>query len=87
MRGLIRHFSLINSKAIPKNVEEALVDPKWKKAIDEEANVLKKNETRDIVDLLKEKLLVGCKRIFSMKYKVDGFMERYKVQLVAKEYT
>ena len=39
--------SHINSESIPRNVEEAHADSKWKKAIDEEMNALKKNETWD----------------------------------------
>lgn len=31
--------------------------------------------------------MVGCKWVFSIKYKVDGSNERYKARLVAKGYT
>jgi hypothetical protein len=31
------------------------------------------------------KKIVGCKWVFTMKYKVDGTVERYKARLVAKE--
>ena len=33
------------------------------------------------------KKIVGCKWVFTMKYKVDGTVERYKARLVAKGYT
>ena len=33
------------------------------------------------------KRIVGCKWIFTIKYKVDGTLERYKVRLIAKGYT
>ena len=35
----------------------------------------------------KEKKLVGCKWVYTIKYQVDGTIERYKAQLVAKGYT
>ena len=33
------------SNDVPKNVEEALQDPKWRKAMEEEISALNKNET------------------------------------------
>ena len=33
------------------------------------------------------KNLVGCKWIYTMKYRADGSIERYKTRLVAKGYT
>ena len=33
------------------------------------------------------KRIVGCKWIFTIKYRVDGTLERYKVRLIAKGYT
>ena len=37
--------------------------------------------------LPKGKKTVGCKWIFSIKYKADGSIDRHKARLVAKEYT
>jgi len=39
------------------------------------------------VELPKGKKTVGCKWIFSIKYKADGSIDRYKARLVAKGYT
>ena len=39
------------------------------------------------MDLSKEKKHVGCKWIFTIKYKADGTFERYKDRLVVKGYT
>lgn len=33
------------------------------------------------------KKLVACRWVFTIKYKADGTLERYKARLVAKEYT
>ncbi|KAL6347365.1 hypothetical protein AAG906_017104 [Vitis piasezkii] len=48
---------------------------------------LEKNETEDMVELPKGKKIVGCKWIFTIKYKVDETIERYKARLVAKGFT
>ena len=48
---------------------------------------LEKYETEDMVELPKEKKIVGCKWIFTIKYKADKMIERYKARLVAKGFT
>jgi len=47
---------------------------------------LMKNKTWNLVSLLREKKIVGCKCVFSIKYKADNSIKRYKARLVAKEY-
>ncbi|KAM2863705.1 hypothetical protein FF1_022443 [Malus domestica] len=71
----------------PTRVEEALKDPKWAAAIDEEMLALHKNGTWEIMELPKGKKLVGCRWVFTIKYKADGSVDIYKVRLVAKGYT
>ena len=39
------------------------------------------------MDLPREKATVGCKWVFTIKYKLDGSLERYKARLVAKGFT
>ncbi|RVW99727.1 Retrovirus-related Pol polyprotein from transposon RE1 [Vitis vinifera] len=46
-----------------------------------------KNETWEVMNLPRGKKPVGCKWIFTMKYKADGTVERYKARLVAKGFT
>jgi hypothetical protein len=48
---------------------------------------LEKNRTWDIVTLPQGKKTVGCKWVFSIKYKADGSIERHKARLIAKGYT
>jgi hypothetical protein len=48
---------------------------------------LQKNSTWDLVELHEGKKTVGCKWVFTMKHKTDGFVERYKARFVAKGYT
>ena len=52
-----------------------------------EMDALEKNKTWDLVELPQGKKIVGCKWVFTVKYKVDGSLERYKARLVAKGYT
>lgn len=47
----------------------------------------KKNETWKLVDPPPGKKPVGCRWIYTMKYKIDGTIECFKARLVAKGYT
>lgn len=62
-------------------IKEALGDPDWKLAIKEKINALEKNETWEIVDIPIDKTIVGCNCVFTVKYKADGSLERYKASL------
>ncbi|RDX96408.1 hypothetical protein CR513_20952, partial [Mucuna pruriens] len=46
-----------------------------------------KTPTIEIVDRPKDKRVVGCRWIYTVKCKSDGTLERYKARLVAKGYT
>ncbi|RVW74757.1 Retrovirus-related Pol polyprotein from transposon RE1 [Vitis vinifera] len=77
----------LSTVAIPNSVQEALADPKWKAAMNEEMKSLQNNETWELVECPPGKKLVGCRWIYTVKYKVDGSIERFKARLVAKGYT
>ena len=51
---------------VPRNIQEALDEPSWKLAVFEEMNALKKNGTWEVVDLPREKKVVGCKWVFTI---------------------
>ena len=75
------------SNNVPRSIEKALQNPRWKKAMKEEILALKKNETWEKCQLPKGKKIVGYKWVFTIKYQADGTIEQYKAQLVAKRYT
>ena len=72
---------------VPRNIQEALDEPSWKLAVFEEMNALKKNGTWEVVDLQREKEVVGRKWVFTIKSKADKSVERYKARLVANGFT
>ncbi|RVW24010.1 Retrovirus-related Pol polyprotein from transposon RE2 [Vitis vinifera] len=79
--------SSITEIQVPQNIQEAFKYPKWKAAVNEEVRALEKNGTWEITDLPRGKKPVGCKWIFTVKYKADGNVDRYKARLVAKGFT
>jgi hypothetical protein len=72
---------------VPNSVQEAIKDPRWKNAMNEEMKSLQRNATWEVIDLPAGKKPVGCRWIFSVKYKADGDIERFKARLVAKGYS
>ena len=52
-----------------------------------EMAILEKNQTWELIPLTKGKHLVGCRWVYTIKYKSDGSLYRYKARLVAKGYT
>ena len=72
---------------IPKNIQEALLQPEWKKVVMEEVKALEKNKTWEYSKLAAEKKLVGCKWVFAVKHNADGSVNRFTARLVAKGFT
>lgn len=60
-----------------------LEDPRWKETVQEEMHVLDKNKTQELVELPPRKKTVGCKWVFTMKFKYDGIVNKYKARFVA----
>ncbi|KAA0040884.1 Beta-galactosidase [Cucumis melo var. makuwa] len=77
----------LDSTTIPKNIYIALECPEWKNVLMEEMKALEKNNTWEICALPKGHKLVGCKWVFTLKYKEDGTLDRHKARLVAKRFT
>ncbi|GJX61870.1 putative RNA-directed DNA polymerase [Tanacetum coccineum] len=77
----------LSSVSIPSNFQEALLDQRWKKAMDEEMDALQRNSTWELVDKPHGYRIVGCRWVFTIKMNSDGSIDRYKARLVAKGYT
>ncbi|KAL6332326.1 hypothetical protein AAG906_004891 [Vitis piasezkii] len=63
---------------IPNSVQEALADPRWKTVMNEKMKSLQKNETWELVECPPGKKPVGCRWIYTVKYKAYGSIERFK---------
>ena len=77
----------LSTVSIPRNVQEALTNPDWKKAMNEEMEALQRNTTWELVPLYEGNKTVGCRWIFTVKLNPDGSINQYKARLVAKGYT
>jgi hypothetical protein len=67
------------------NVESALQDKDWKKAMDDEFLALQRNRTWHLVPQ-KGRNIIDCKWVYKIKGKQDDRLDRYKARLVAKGY-
>ncbi|RVW72252.1 Retrovirus-related Pol polyprotein from transposon RE1 [Vitis vinifera] len=77
----------LDDTQVPNTIQEAFKISEWKKAVQDEIDALEKNGTWTIIDLPVGKRPVGCKWIFTIKYKADGSVERFKARLVARGFT
>ena len=77
-------LSHIDSISIPRSVSEALQNPNWTQAMKVEMEALQQNKTWELVSLPPGEKTVGCKWVFTVKYRADGSIDRYKARLVVK---
>ena len=74
----------------PSTFAEAMTSnesSEWKKAIKEELEALRINDTWRLSKLPKGKTLIGNKWVFKVKYEPNGKVSRFKARLVAKGYS
>ncbi len=70
----------------PTYFEQAVGNPKWDNAMDEEMAALDVNATWELVALPEDKKTIGCKWVYKVKHNADGSMSKYKARLIAKGY-
>ncbi|XP_068467075.1 uncharacterized protein [Phaseolus vulgaris] len=70
----------ISSHVEPTTYFEAVKHDCWRKAIQCEISALESNQTWETALLPLNKLAIGCKWVFKIKYKADGTIERYKAR-------
>jgi len=76
--------SLLLAHTEPKGIKQALSDPTWFSAMQQEYSALLKNHTWDLVPLSPARQAIGCKWVFRIKENADGSINKYKARLVAK---
>ncbi|KAK5785187.1 hypothetical protein PVK06_039741 [Gossypium arboreum] len=72
----------LDKEQVPTSIAEALKDPKWRRAVEEEICALEKNATWTITDLPQEKKAVGCKWIFAVKYNSNGMAKLNTIRVL-----
>ena len=77
----------LQTVSIPKDWKAAKQDLKWREAMIEELEALKKNKTWVLTTLPTEKKAVSCKWIYTVKQNPEGKVERYKARLVARGFS
>jgi hypothetical protein len=79
------HYSFVSSIE-PHMVEDALRDPDWVVAMQEELNNFTRNEVRHLVPCHNQNV-VGTKWVFRNKQDEHGVVTKNKARLVAKDYS
>lgn len=68
----------------PTTYSQAVEDPRWIAAMNEEINALKTNETWEVVDLPEGKKIIESKWVYIMKFDEDWNVTRLKARLIAR---
>ncbi|XP_038879245.1 uncharacterized protein LOC120071197 [Benincasa hispida] len=70
----------LDTVVIPGDVYKAMEVPEWRATIMKEMCALETNRTWDLVAPLKGHKTVGCKWVFTVKYKFNRTLNRYKAR-------
>jgi Reverse transcriptase (RNA-dependent DNA polymerase) len=71
----------------PECFEQDIGVEVWRNSMEDEINMIVKNETWELVEKPKEKDVVGLKWIYKTKMNPDGSVQNYKARLVTKGYS
>lgn len=75
-------MSQIGESMEPCTFEKARRVPRWRAAMEVEMESILRNHTWDLVERPLRRKIIGTKWIYKAKYKSDGSLDKYKVQLV-----
>ncbi len=82
--GFVAHHYAYMVKVIqevePICFEQAVGNPKWDNAMDEEMAALDANVTWELVALPKDKKVIGCKWVYKVKHNADGSVSKIGCQ-------
>ncbi|WVZ60102.1 hypothetical protein U9M48_010165 [Paspalum notatum var. saurae] len=91
--GVLRPAALSTAAAepgispVPSSVRDALADPHWRRAMEEEYTALLANQTWDLVPPPPGGNVVTGKWIWTHKRRADGTLDRYKARWVLRGFT
>ncbi|GJU37394.1 ribonuclease H-like domain-containing protein [Tanacetum coccineum] len=77
----------LNNSSEPTSYFEAIKNPNWIEAMNNEIEAINRNNTWTICDLPEGRKAVGSKWLWKIKYKSTGEIERYKARVVAKGFS
>jgi histone deacetylase 1/2 len=75
---------MLSSTGEPRNLPDALNDPNWRAAMQDEYDALMLNKTWTLVPPSSNKNIIDCKWVYRIKRRADGTIDCYKARLVAK---
>lgn len=79
-KTLLSSICIITKKNFYK---EVIAHPLWVEATDKEIKALNDDKTWNLVPLLPNKKVLGCKWVYKVRLKANGSLERCKTRLVA----
>lgn len=83
----LKYIHAMTSAVEPQTYHEAIKSKDWVIAMQHEITALESNNTWELVDLPKDKHVIGCRWVYKIKHRADGTIERHKARLVAKGFT
>ncbi|XP_016554890.1 uncharacterized mitochondrial protein AtMg00820-like [Capsicum annuum] len=84
-RNTVSHFSLF-SDCDPMSFTDAVNDPKWQQAMDNENRSIERNDTWELINLPENQKTIGVKWVYKTKLKENREVDKFKACLVAKGY-
>lgn len=69
----------------PSGFEEAILDPKWQAAMEEELEMIKKNKTWQLVEKPQDRKVTGVKWVYRTKLNADGCVTKLKEQIYMEQ--